>query len=328
LAFSSRCLLCRFEGGSRLGMLAKVERLLCGWIGTNLCHGMNMLDPTNRAFAVHRILEITTLLFAFLSFCYKLLCHYPPPWTRGASMHNLWHHPMDVLLSVFAYPSSSFSSSSSSSFSIFSSLVAHLYSYNVFVYPSLVSLENLLLPTWNINRHFQHRSRFFHLLLLNNDDDNDAALSFYQASAMLVIGFGTISNMAASIVFAVGGKSNQRRVITRNGQLRHEPWGISGMHGSVAAALGYMTAANTNRIIVAVSWLDVGMTSSDVLLAGTVMGALSCASVNVWFWAWGWDGPCLVSWVCGGLMGNAFGHALRKRRDGFFDLGSWWTPFF
>jgi hypothetical protein len=113
----------------------------------------------------------------------------------------------------------------------FPSIVEDLISCNLLVYPALESMDRLLTASASGNR-------------------NLATQRFYGSALLLIGGIGGMSNLLSTTL--------SKR-------------GTFGLHGSIAASLGYLLATKPSQLLVRY-WGLFHMTASDILLAVTAIG--------------------------------------------------------
>jgi len=161
----------------------------------------------------------------------------------------------------------------------FPSIVEDLISCNLLVYPALQSMDRLLTASASGNR-------------------NLATQRFYGSALLLIAGIGGLSNLLSTTL--------SKR-------------GTFGLHGSIAASLGYLLATKPSQLLVRY-WGLFHMTASDILLAVTAIGLVD-ALLGVRLPVMGRMGRRnVLSWMVGGVLGNLMGQYQVE------NYTQWWHP--
>jgi hypothetical protein len=126
--------------------------------------------------------------------------------------------------------------------------------------------------------------------------ENSAVVHFYFLSFLFIVVLGGIANIISN-------------VLTKEK--------VRGMKGSMAAALGFMTAAKPNKIIC--DWMDSELTSGNILFL------VFAVTVTTNLFGFGhrygvWSMSDVISWTAGGLLGYGLCGCLLN----YYDLW-WWT---
>eukprot|EP00565_Helicotheca_tamesis_P009165 CAMPEP_0185731070 /NCGR_PEP_ID=MMETSP1171-20130828/11809_1 /TAXON_ID=374046 /ORGANISM="Helicotheca tamensis, Strain CCMP826" /LENGTH=318 /DNA_ID=CAMNT_0028400253 /DNA_START=236 /DNA_END=1192 /DNA_ORIENTATION=+ len=133
------------------------EDIFCDWIADNLCHGMKAFDKRNRPFTAHRLLEFSIILSKVLSLCATSRSRGPIQ-----TFSDILSNPADLILSILHQP-----------------LLLHdLVSINLFIYPTLVTLDRKI--------------------SLKATNDSDATWQFYFSTFLLLFVIGGMANVMAS----------------------------------------------------------------------------------------------------------------------------------
>jgi len=128
--------------------------------------------------------------------------------------------------------------------------------------------------------------------------EKSTVVHFYCMSFLLLVVLGGIANATANVLI----KEKAR-----------------GMKGSIAAALGFMTAAKPNKIIF--DWMDLELTSGNVLF---LVFAINATTNLLEFDHHGyglWSICDVISWTVGGLLGYGLCECILN----YYDL--WWWSF-
>jgi len=229
---------------------------VCDWIADNMCHGMTLFHPKNRPFTAHRITAYIIITFMILSMCSSYGYIQPV-----ASVYNLQHRPISILLSVIP-----------TRFSL-----ETFFYLNFYIYPYFVLLDKVISSP-----------------LLESDK------YYYGYSIFLFFGIGSSVNLISSML---------------------SDRGFHGMHGVVAAALGYINRMSPSREII--KCLDfVSLTASEILFAYFIVCILDASFTSFGKLvgsSHGYYAKFILPWVLGGMAGSMLAEYHLKHFGGV-----WW----
>ena len=137
------------------------------------------------------------------------------------------------------------------------------------------------------------------ILSTSASNNNVATNRFYLSAFGLIFGIGGLSNWIATIM-------------SKRGNF--------GLHGSIAASLGYLMSCQPNKLLMRYFGIICNMTASDILLAVTAIGLID-ALLGVQLPMMGRIGRHnVMAWMVGGVLGNLMGQFQVE------NYTAWWNP--